>query len=394
MCASPLRLLRSGPPPPRAALLPDAQFFTRRVAVAPGATPAEAASQIELALEALSPFPLTQLYYGWFWQPGQGHALVFAAYRRRFTTEQTNAWAEAEIVLPAFAALLGAALPPAATVLLPGTDSLTAVQWGEGGEPTRVETLALAPEAGEEERARRREEFVRGLGGDQTVIELADTPAADASFTDHELTFRSGDVVSRFPASVAAAMDVRDKAELALRRGARRRDILLWRIALGAVAALLLLGIGEVALIGARAWQNVRLRQVAAQKPVVDRIAGIHTLTNRIEDFATKRLLPLEMLTQLVGFSQDLERKPAEILFTRVAADQAAGLNTLTIEARTTNPAQVNAYEATLRALPTVLSADAKFGQVGGDRATFTLTVVFKPDALKPNAAAPVAKAP
>ena len=42
----------------------------------------EAAAQVELALEGVSPFPLAQMYYGWFWLPGAGQALAFAAYRR------------------------------------------------------------------------------------------------------------------------------------------------------------------------------------------------------------------------------------------------------------------------------------------------------------------------
>src|SRR5262245_13996242 len=101
MCASPLRLLRAGPPPPKVALLPDALFFTRAVPVTNGALPAEATTQIELAIEGFSPFPLAQLYYGWFWIPGAEQALVFAAYRRRFTAEQTALWGDAELVLPA-----------------------------------------------------------------------------------------------------------------------------------------------------------------------------------------------------------------------------------------------------------------------------------------------------
>jgi hypothetical protein len=80
-----LATLRAGPPPPKVALLPDGLFFTRAVSVAAGATPGEAASQIELALEAVSPFPIAQLYYGYYWVPGSESALVFAAYRRRFT---------------------------------------------------------------------------------------------------------------------------------------------------------------------------------------------------------------------------------------------------------------------------------------------------------------------
>ena len=144
---SPLRFLRAGPPPPNVVLLPDALFFTRVVAVSEGATAAAAAAEIELALEAVSPFPLAQLYYGWFWKPGARHALLFAAYRRRFTAEQTAAWAEAELVLPTFAALAGAEVPGATTIVLTAPEGLTAVHWETPGVPSQVKFLPLAPEA-------------------------------------------------------------------------------------------------------------------------------------------------------------------------------------------------------------------------------------------------------
>ena len=95
---SPFHFLRAGPPPPRVALLPDAAFFTRTISIAADATAAEAAAQVELALEAISPFPIAQLYYGWFRDPAAQEALVFAAYRRRFTTDQTAEWEGAEVV--------------------------------------------------------------------------------------------------------------------------------------------------------------------------------------------------------------------------------------------------------------------------------------------------------
>ena len=78
--ASILSFLRAGPPPPRVALLPDSAFFTRAVPVPEGAQPAEVAAAVELGLEAASPFPLAQLYHGWYWRPGSPHALAFAAF--------------------------------------------------------------------------------------------------------------------------------------------------------------------------------------------------------------------------------------------------------------------------------------------------------------------------
>jgi hypothetical protein len=384
MCASPLRFLRAGPPPPRVALLPDALFFTRSVPIAKGAVQAEAAGQVELALESVSPFPLAQLFYGWFWVAGSERALVFASYRRRFTSDQTATWEGAELVLPSFAAVLGAEVGPATTILLNSLDGLTAVHWDEPPVPSKVIHRAIGVEATDDDRAKLREEILREVGGSKKVIELEAPLTADPSATDRELVFRSGDFVARVAASTAAALDVRDKGELADLRNARKRDVVLWRVALGAAAALLLLAVGEFALMGGRAWQQVRMRQYNAQKPLVDKIAKVHELTNRIEDLQTKRLLPLEMVTQIVG--ENNERVPPDILFTRMHTEQSQGLYTLVVDAKTQNPPQINAYEAAVKNLPSVQSAVVSNIQTTGSSASFRLTVTFKPEALKPTA--------
>ena len=53
MAASPLSFLRKGPPPPRVALLRDAVFFSRTIAVPAGASRAEVVSQVGIALDAV-----------------------------------------------------------------------------------------------------------------------------------------------------------------------------------------------------------------------------------------------------------------------------------------------------------------------------------------------------
>jgi hypothetical protein len=386
MCALPLRFLRTGPPPPKVALLPDALFFTRQVPITPGATQADAGAQAELALESVSPFPLAQLYYGWFWVPGSERALVFAAYRRRFTADQTATWEGAELVLPSFGAVLGADVDAATTIVLDSPEGLTAVHWDDPRVPSKVIYRPLEPEATEDDRAKAREELLRDVGGSKKVIDLVSPLSADPAATDREIVFRSEDFVARIPSPTGTALDVRDKAELAALRNARKRDVLLWRVALGCAAALLLLAVGEFALMGGKAWQQVRVRQYNAQKPTVDKIESMHELTSRIEDLKNKRLLPLEMVTQIVG--ENNERVPDDIMFTRMHAEQSQGLYTLLIEGKTENAPQVNAYEAAIRNLPSVQSAVAKFLQVNGSRATFTLTVTFKPAALNPTGTA------
>ena len=85
------------PPPRQVVLLPDAHFFVRAVPVTEGALAADVAAQAELAVESLAPFPIGQLYYGHHWLPGAGHALVYAAYRKRFTAEEVEQAVNGEI---------------------------------------------------------------------------------------------------------------------------------------------------------------------------------------------------------------------------------------------------------------------------------------------------------
>jgi hypothetical protein len=383
MCASPLSFFRNGPPPPKVALLPDALFFTRSIPVTAGATAAAAGAEVELALEAISPFPLAQLYYGWFWKPGAEHAFAYAAYRRRFTSEQSAAWADAEVVIPVSGALLGAEVGPATTAIVTTPEGLTAVHWERPGVPAKILARVLEPEATDDDRAKAREELIRALGGSKIVIDLPAPPTAEPTTTEGEIVFRSDDFVSRLPTAVSGALDVRDKGDLAALRNARKRDVMLWRVALGCMAALLLLGFGELALVGGKAWQKTRVMTLAARKPKVDKIISSQEVARQISDLVNKRLLPIEMITALVG--QDTSpRKPADIVFTKVQTVPTGGIYTLLVEAYTSNPGLISVYESDLRKLPEVENVVVTPLPSRGDRSPFRLLVTFKPDQIKP----------
>jgi hypothetical protein len=374
-----IKRLKAGAPAPRVVLLPDALFFTRPVPVAAGATPPEVAAQAELALEALSPFPPAQLYHGCFWTRGETQALVFAAYRRRFTDEQTAEWANAELVLPAFATLLGGGREPGTTILVPSAEGLTALHWETGAAPARVVFHPLPPEASEDERAAVRTAATRAFPGSLKVIELDAAPVAVAAPTEGEFVFRAGDFSTDLSAAQAAALDVRDKAELAVLRRLRVRDTVLWRTFLGSAAALLLLAAGELALFGAGFWQKSRLAKADAQRPVVEKIETAQTLATHIDELSTKRLLPFEMIS-LVSSA-----KPAEVRFLRTATD---GLYTLIIDAESTSPAAVSAYQAALTAQTAYEHVEVRDQRTRDNVMNFTVAVTFKPVALKPAAPA------
>lgn len=378
MTASFLRIFRDGPPPPRVVLLPDALFFTHGVPVAEetaGTSPGDVAQQVELSLEALSPFLLTQLYYGHFWVTGSAKALVFAAYRRRFTAEQTAAWQGAQVVLPAFAALLGAAVESGTTVVLAAPDSLTAIHWGRGRVPEQVRCAPLAPGAADEDRARVRAELLRSVGGSFAVVDLADPPRAQAATGGGDIVFRCGSLESRLTASAAAALDVRDKADLASLRRANARDVVFWRIAACSVLLFGLLALGEAGLFAGGFWQKALKLKVDAQAPTVARINTAQNLAHRIDELSTKRLLPLEMVS-IVS-----QGKPASVQFLRAYTSDRT---VLTVEAQTTNPGDISVYQNHLNSIPECSKVEIREQRTRNNVASFTLAVTFKPDAVKP----------
>jgi hypothetical protein len=382
MCASPFRFLSAGPPPPRVAILPDAVFFSRTIAVPAGASKAEIVSQVGLALEALSPFPLAQLYYGYYLPPGSDRALAFASYRRRFTVEQLEEWAGAEHVLPAFAAILGCGAQPATTVILASPEGLTAVHWDQGPVPSVVLHHSFKADATDDERAEARAALIRSAGEARSVVDAPSPPVARPGRSDREVVFEAGALVSRLPTDVAAALDVRDRADLDALARARRNGVMLWRVAIGSLAACLIFAAAELALIGAGLWQTARVAKVAAQKPTVARIMDEKDLANRIDELSTKRLLPFEMVS-VVSPEIAMPKNPPSIQFLRAAASSSS-LNTIQIDAQTTNAGEIAAYKTAIEQTPGCDRVEIKDQRTQNNVVSFTLIVTFKPGALAP----------
>jgi hypothetical protein len=380
MCASPLNFLSSGPPPPKVVLVPDAVFFSRSIVVPAAATGAEVVSQVGLALEAFSPFPLSQLYYGYYRPAGSGQALAFAAYRRRFTADQIAEWTGADYVVPAFAAILGCDPGAGTTVVLSAAEGVTAVHWDESPVPTCVLHIPLAADATEEARAQARARLIESTGVARRVLDIPSPPLAQPGRSDSEVVFVAGAVTSRIMSDVAAALDVRDKADLDALARARRRDLILWRATIGAVAACLILAIGELALVGAGLWQSARVAKVAAQRPTVDRIMEEQDLARHIGDLSTKRLLPLEMISA-VSPEVALPKTPTSIQFLRA---QTNGLYTIMVEAQTTNAGEIAGYKTALEQAPACEKVEIRDQRARDAVVSFTLVVTFKPAALTP----------
>lgn len=377
MSLSSLKRFLPTPPPRQVVLLSDALFFMRSMPVVEGATAADVAAQAELAVESLAPFPVTQLYYGHFWRPGAAHAFVYAAYRKRFTVAEVEGWGGAEAVLPAFTAVLRKADVPAPTTLwlVPGEGGITGVYFADGsGVPAQVRVEPVPPEATEADRAAAREALLRAFPEKGAIVELEAAPAFDTASPQGGFVFRAGVHETHFDAADIAPLDVRDKDELAARRRARARDVILWRALVGALLLIGLSALLELLLAGGALWQKRRLALQERQTPVVDAIMTSQALATRIDELSTKRLLPFEMLATINTV------RPRTILFTRTAT---SGLHTLEIEAQTPASGDIDAFRAALNGLPACQRAEVQDQRSRDGVSTFRLVVTFRPEAFR-----------
>ncbi len=364
-------------PPPKVVLLPDAQFFTRVVPVAEAVTAADVAAQVELALEALAPFPLAQMYHGHFWKTGAKHALVFAAYRKRFTGEQVEDWADAEVVMPVFATLLPAKVGRATTILLNSESNLTAVHWADAEDvPSAVVSRPVDPEADEVARARIRDEVLRAVGESVTVKELDASPALDPESDKDELVFNANGVETAFTREALDALDVRDKDDLTVRRRARARDLLLWRIFLGSAAAIVFALMLEVGVVGGKFWQRGRVAIVDARAGAVAEIEKQNGLATSIEELSTKRLLPYEMIDLVKS------KRPDSVVFTSIRASSDS-IYTLDVKGQANVPNDIVTFQTVLNGLEQCESAIVQENDTRGGVSTFRIKVTFKPGTVQ-----------
>lgn len=367
--------------------LPAEAFFVRRVAL--DAT-ADAAGQVEIALEAQAPFALAQLYYGFQRAADGRHALVFATHRRLFAAES---WDGASAVLPDFAALLGEPPTSSKIRIWKRPELVTGAAWDGTSE---LPAFVLARRTDAAGAATGREEIVgemsRRLGTSATVEEFSgDLTTAGRKQGALELTLGEGGGGRRLTTLLDAAaletMDVRDKAVLAERRQSRQRDKFLWRILQTAVGGVVLAGLLELGMVAGGVLLRQQREAQAQVAPEVERIKTAQSLGTRIEEMSRRRLRPFEMLAVLNSV------RPGGVIFTRSVTN---GQGSIEIEAQTANADAVGAFESALRTLPAIETLEVRDLRLREGLTTFQLAATFREGSLAgvPGTGAPPAAAP
>ncbi|HYC70704.1 MAG TPA: hypothetical protein VEB66_05825 [Opitutaceae bacterium] len=354
-------------PPGAVVLATSERFFVRSV---PLASDSPAAAQVELALEALSPFPLAQLYHGYATDAAGGHALVFAAYRRAFSAEETAGWGAADTVVPELALWLGASAPKQPAIWMRENDGLTELAAWDGRSSLPVFVQARRLEPGQEDAWLEEVRARTGLPAGASVRRAAGPLVIRRDQRTLVIATAAGEFESRFGLGVLDQLDVRDKSALAANRGRAARDRVLWRAFAGTLAALAACALLDGGLALGRSWLAKRRALVATQAPVAARIEAAQDLAGRLEQIATQRVMPFEMLAAVN------DRRPRTVEFTRVTT---SGLWRMDIEAQTVNAGDLRDFETQLRRLGSVARVAVRDPRMREGLTTFRLEVEFKP---------------
>lgn len=361
---------------PTVQFVPGDFFFMRRFDLPAGMEPGEVAGFVELRLEELSPFPLDQLHHG-FLRASDGSAVfAYAAYRRRLPPGQADTWNAALFVLPDFAPALKLRFAVPTVVLVRSSAALTALYFEADRElPVRAAGRSLAADAPEEAlQAARRVvlEQVDAGSAREAVLEVGAAPQQRAQ----GLTFAypdEGRLIPReivLPTAECWTMDVREPEFVAEQRKRLGVDLLFWRIVQGAVAALLLLIVGELLLVagtGYGAWLGKRYRD---RQPEAQEIDAKNALAIGLDTFRGRAVHPFDMF-RVLG-----RGRPPTLYFVEAKLD---GLR-MEIQGEASNMAEYNSYINVLKEAPELSGAPNEVEtKIRDNVTTFKIVVNFKP---------------
>ena len=358
------------PPPIPAVLLPADRFFVLRIELDPAAEPRP---QVELALEAASPFPANQLLLGLVRGADGRSALAYAAHQRRFTAEETASWPASSPVVPEFLALLGHRPEAGGVVLHRNTDRTLALAW-RAGESLPASVVCLSTEDGPPAQAAADAAAQAGLPAGTKPTEVDAQLQGRLAENGLDLSAGESPVHRIVPRSLDEA-DVRDAAFLEKRRGQASWENRAWIAARLAAACLLLAALTDVAAAALRMRNAAVTAQLEAARPRVQELDGLQSLAAKVAELGDNRPLPFEMLALVNA------KRPGTLTFQTVSCK---GPQALEIEARTTSPEDAGNFEQALRAdTALVAKVETRDLRARDGSTTFTLTVNFRADALR-----------
>lgn len=353
-------------PLPDVLVLPAEYFFIEKVEVPTALAPAELADFAELSMEAVSPFPLDQLRWGFLIAPDSQHLLIYAALKERLklaghTELETYTW-----VLPDFTTLQGARFTRDTEVVLEGEHYTTSFLLPSGeASPENIRSLPAGSDT-------------PCSTGQSIHLKLLAVELSEQSIP----TFKF-ETIGESPADGAWSplepdeaslwnADIRTSSFKDVERSARRTTSLVTRVMGYAAIFAIVLVVLEGLLFAGGFWLKTRTARIDEQATPVRRIEDKQSLLNKLDQVAQNELRPIAMLTAANEVRTALGTTGIE--YDETIIDSS---NRLTIEGKANTINELNLYTESLRQSGKFqLAEDPKYF-TRDSQTTFTVTLDY-----------------
>lgn len=372
-------------------VLPAEYFFVEQVEVPSALAAGELADFAELSMEAIAPFPLEQLRWGFLTAPDGQTILIYAALRDRLKRAghdelETYTW-----VLPDFATLHGARFSHDVEVALEGEAFDTCLLHPAGEAlPTNIRSSshnspADGPPKGSQIRmsapigAEQAETTPAAPAAGQSIrlrllpVELTEkgTPVFEFETIGEESVSGHWSPLKPDEATLWQA-DIRPAAYKSVERSARRTTALITRIMGYAALFALFLILLEALLFGGQFLLGTRTAKLDAQATNVRRIEDKQSLMNKLEQVAQNELRPIAILEAANQIRISLGSTGIE--YDEVVIEDG---NRITIEGKSNTINELNAYTESLRKSGNFELIDTPKSITRSGKTTFTVSLDY-----------------
>lgn len=386
-----LRRLRERLPEPQILLVPGHFFYTHRFEIAAGMSRTEIEAFLALSLEGAAPFPLEHLAWGFYYRPGESHALVFATTRQRLKTLGELELEGFYHAFAGFVTLLGETADRAKVRYLSQNGAISALFFeAGGGVPCRIVSREIVADVLTDEvllahRKRLDAEIDTSGFYVEDGLWVGDGVAVDAKglpvFQHRRLGVSTEETLPNTPGVDDRSLwglDLRDALYATRHRKERLFGQRLWG-GVQALAALLVLlcvlQIGTWALSRATDWIDTRLFE---RYPDAEQITKNKQFIERLASDSAQSLDPVQMLTAVNNV------RPASIYFQNAGAAKAEEGPGMVLHCKgecREGAGTVNAYADRIRALASVLAVSQNV-DIRDGRTYFEMDVTFDPARL------------
>ncbi len=357
---------------------PSQLFFCRRIEVPEDVAEDEREGFVQLQLESLSPFPLEHLQFGYVIDEAKRFAFVYSGYRRSFENGSIAEWEKQETVIPEFSiGLLAGKQECGKPLLLVSESSIAYLEFDDLSElPCYFEAFPRKiDEDGEVESSAQSIESAQARLGDR--VKGVTLRIWNANTVVHigrqrlrlQAEEAGQDVIAIVSRDTLWTMDLRDPDRIDQAKLEERRNAIIWKVALGMAAALVLLILGELAWVGSRAYINLRKGWNEEQAPMVALIGSRQTTVFELEEFEESDLKPFDMLIAVQPFLS------GAVTFLTAETN---GPDSLKVTATATSQGQANQFKARLERFDKIDTVEFSKTETRSGGTSFTAIINFK----------------